>query len=56
LLLPLKVVLAPIVSFGLFCVVLALGLEPLGLTLALTLALVVQLSTQTLTLWQMSRA
>jgi hypothetical protein len=45
-----------LVSFGLFCVVLALGLEPLGLTLALALALVVQLSTQTITLWQMSRA
>jgi hypothetical protein len=44
-----------LVSFGLFCVVLALGLEPLGLALALALALMIQLSTQTITLWQMRR-
>ena len=38
-------------SFGLFCVVLALALEPLGLWTSLALALVVQLSVQTATLW-----
>jgi hypothetical protein len=37
-------------SFGLFCVVLAVALEPLGLWIALALALVVQLSMQTATL------
>jgi ABC-type transport system involved in cytochrome bd biosynthesis fused ATPase/permease subunit len=45
-----------LVSFGLFCLVLSVGLEPLGLTVALILALVVQLSTQTVTLWSMTRA
>jgi hypothetical protein len=38
-------------SFGLFCVVLAVALEPYGLWTALALALVVQLSVQTATLW-----
>jgi len=38
-------------SFGLFCVVLALALEPFGLWTALAIALVVQLSIQTATLW-----
>jgi hypothetical protein len=38
-------------SFGLFCVVLALALEPLGLWLSLALALAVQLSVQSATLW-----
>jgi hypothetical protein len=38
-------------SFGLFCVTLALALEPLGLWTALALALAAQLSVQTLTLW-----
>lgn len=42
-------------SFGLFCVVLAAGLERLGLTAALALALALQLSTQSVTLWQTSR-
>jgi hypothetical protein len=45
-----------LVSFGLFCLVLAIALEPLGLALAVTLALVAQLSTQLLTLWQMRPA
>ena len=45
-----------LVSFGLFCLVLAIALEPLGLTVALILALVVQLSTQTVTLLSMTRA
>jgi hypothetical protein len=44
-----------LVSFGLFCVVLALGLESLGLPLALALALVAQLSLQSLTLVGMTR-
>jgi hypothetical protein len=43
-----------LVSFGLFCVVLAVALEPLGIARALTLALVVQLSTQVVTLWKMT--
>jgi hypothetical protein len=42
-------------SFGLFCIVLAAGLESLGLAAALALALVLQLSTQTLTLWKTNR-
>ena len=45
-----------LVSFGLFCVVLAVTLEPLGIALALTLALLVQLSTQVVTLWKMTPA
>ena len=45
-----------LVSFGLFCVVLAVALEPLGIARALTLALVVQLSTQVATLWNMRPA
>jgi hypothetical protein len=45
-----------LVSFGLFCVVLAVALEPLGIGLALTLALAVQLSTQVVTLWKMTPA
>ena len=45
-----------LISFGLFCLVLAVGLVPLGLAVALILALVVQLSTQTATLWGMTRA
>lgn len=44
-----------LVSFGLFCVVLAVGLERLGLAIALGLALVVQLSTQSATLWVWTR-
>jgi hypothetical protein len=43
-------------SFGLFCVVLALALEPLGLLPALAIALALQLSTQTMTLWATRRA
>ena len=43
-------------SFGLFCVVLALALEPFGLWIALGLALLVQLSVQTATLWMGGRA
>jgi hypothetical protein len=38
-------------SFGLFCVVLALALEPYGLWIALTIALIAQLSVQSATLW-----
>jgi hypothetical protein len=38
-------------SFGLFCVALALALEPLGLWVALAIALAVQLSVQSVTLW-----
>ena len=45
-----------LVSFGLFCVVLAVALEPLGVARALTLALVAQLSTQVVTLWNMRPA
>ena len=45
-----------LVSFGLFCVVLAVALEPLGIARALTLALAVQLSTQVVTLWTMTPA
>ena len=41
-----------LVSFGLFCVVLAAGLERLGLADALPLALALQLSTQSVTLWR----
>ncbi len=41
-----------LVSFGLFCLVLAVGLESLGLAAALPLALALQLSTQSVTLWQ----
>jgi hypothetical protein len=44
-----------LVSFGLFCVVLAIALEPLGLPLALTMALAAQLSTQSVTLWGTTR-
>ncbi len=44
-----------LVSFGLFCLVLAVGLEPLGLAVALPLALAVQLSTQSVTLWRTTR-
>jgi hypothetical protein len=44
-----------LVSFGLFCVALAVALEPLGLALALMLALAAQLSTQVITLWRMRR-
>ncbi|HEY6363062.1 MAG TPA: hypothetical protein VIX63_18285 [Vicinamibacterales bacterium] len=44
-----------LVSFGLFCLVLALALEPFGLTVALLLALAAQLSTQSITLWSMTR-
>ena len=44
-----------LVSFGLFCLVLAIALESLGLAVALILALVVQLTTQTVTLWNMTR-
>lgn len=44
-----------LVSFGLFCVVLAAGLESLHLAYALTLALLLQLSTQSVTLWHSSR-
>jgi hypothetical protein len=42
-------------SFGLFCVVLAAGLESLGIVAALALALVLQLSTQSVTLWNTTR-
>jgi hypothetical protein len=45
-----------LVSFGLFCVVLAVALEPLGIARSLTLALVAQLSTQVVTLWKMTPA
>jgi hypothetical protein len=45
-----------LISFGLFCLVLAVALEPLGLAAAIVLALVVQLSTQTVTLLSMTRA
>ena len=45
-----------LVSFGLFCLVLAVALETLGIARALTLALVVQLSTQVVTLWSMRPA
>ncbi len=41
-----------LVSFGLFCVVLAAGLESLNLATAIALALALQLSTQSVTLWQ----
>ena len=42
-------------SFGLFCVALALALEPLGLWIALAIALACQLTTQTLTVWALDR-
>ena len=42
-------------SFGLFCVVLAVGLERLGIAAALTLALAAQLSTQSVSLWVATR-
>jgi hypothetical protein len=45
-----------LVSFGLFCLVLALTLERVELVVALTLALTVQLTIQTFTIWGMTRA
>ena len=43
-------------GFALFCVVMALALDPLGLALALTAALAVQFAAHGLLLWSSPRS
>ncbi len=45
-----------VVGFALFCIVMALALDPLGLALALTAALAVQFAAHGLLLWSTPRS